>query len=665
MSSGLMHPAPVQAPPGYAAVPLESSDQTGSGPGTLRLAVLVRTKPDDIAGPLVALRETMDSRAVLGCVVDAAGNVARWIEIWVQDVSGLAGSASAAREALNNAVLDRLWRRRFEALRDYDPAAVITTGWEGEHPPPLWLDASGSRGVAPIDREAGAPWRLCTDDSALAKAGLPAFTTSLHRYLYLPELGGESRFVPVTPDAPANARTLSLADIAPGGGCVPLNPGGGFMLAREFNPIELERFIDVLGGADWAGLSHGRSLLPWRQPHPIGGAPPHADGDNGSLFLGRHGRWGRLVESLHLKLRLLGDAVDSVRAAVEHLQAPLLNVNPESFSVRQGPAGVAMPVLWGARLALVDLGDAVALPIPSSDLQYFTRAGLAGMSVYQPDAAGQICSGRGSVRIRKILNVDSGIVVEGTLVTQERMACGRNDLLWIRLNIAGERVDLYSTLDAEAALARGEVRFRTVAQRFNESVARSLTAAEGVPIAGAAFELLPLLSSPCDLYALAVLAVRLLLVNPQNSLPVALDEVLSLGRQLAQEHDPNVGMELRIRSVFDGDPRWAQALGPHRLLQEQIDSRDAFDLVPADVWWSTLALVVRMFAGLGPDSYCRDYGDASPGALHKVFEAPLADLQTLLIRTRSLIVIDWRFNREIHAVIRRYAAGLASEAAPA
>ncbi|NQT87925.1 hypothetical protein HQ560_14250, partial [bacterium] len=90
--------------------------------------------------------------------------------------------------------------------------------------------------------------------------------------------------------------------------------------------------------------------------------------------------------------------------------------------------------------------------------------------------------------------------------------------------------------------------------------------------------------------------------------------------------------------------------------------RDAFDVVPADLWWDTLAAIVRMFPAMGPDSACRDYGDAPQGGIHKIFDQALADLESLILRTRSLIVIDWRFNREIHAVIRSHLTGVARAA---
>ena len=48
-----------------------------------------------------------------------------------------------------------------------------------------------------------------------------------------------------------------------------------------------------------------------------------------------------------------------------------------------------------------------------------------------------------------------------------------------------------------------------------------------------------------------------------------------------------------------------------------------------------------------------------PDAIVRAEEAFRSDLDSLLLRTRSLIVIDWRFNREIHAVIRNYLKGTA------
>jgi hypothetical protein len=74
-------------------------------------------------------------------------------------------------------------------------------------------------------------------------------------------------------------------------------------------------------------------------------------------------------------------------------------------------------------------------------------------------------------------------------------------------------------------------------------------------------------------------------------------------------------------------------------------------MVPEELWWQMLGAVVRMFPGVGPDSECADFADAPPAALHRVFDGPLEGLRKVLTLSRSLIVTDWRLNREIHSVI--------------
>lgn len=638
------------------AIPLAEDQKTA----LLKIAAVARCKPDPVGGHLVVLRDTIDARVLLGCIVDAGGRVREWVEVWIQNPDGLAEALPAYREALTNTVLDDRWRRHFQAFEELDEAGIVQSGWETAHPLPTYLDLSSVEPVHPVDAESNSHWQLCQDDELLAKKDLPKYATSLHRYLYLPELGKKSLFIPVTRDAPINANTKSSDEIAGGNkGLIPLNPGGGLIMVRPYSPIGFEALADVLSGVSWEGASHGRSAL------DLGNATKALSGDDsvlggdGRLFLGPHGRWGRLLETFHLKLRLLADAIASVRCVVARRQQPFLNLTADSFQVRLGEPGRGLPFLWTARTMLIDPGDAIALPVEGTDVSYFLRATSRGASIYQPQSAGESVHGRGSVRVRKVIQKGDGpVIVEGTLQTQERVSTARNDLVWLRLNLSSGGLDLYSHLDVKAALASGEWRFRTLSQKLTEEAAAALRAAEGVPIPDVSFEAIPLLSSPRDLYALGVLAVRTLLVDKQTSLPVALDEVLSLARAVANEYDAAVDLPLRVKAIFNRDPRWVQSLGPQRLVYEGVAPGDALDLVPADVWWSTLAMIVRMFPGAGPDSVCQDYGDAQPGGIHKVFDRAVDDLEALLVRTRSLIVIDWRFNREIHAVIGRHLTGI-------
>jgi hypothetical protein len=103
---------------------------------------------------------------------------------------------------------------------------------------------------------------------------------------------------------------------------------------------------------------------------------------------------------------------------------------------------------------------------------------------------------------------------------------------------------------------------------------------------------------------------------------------------------------------MNADPRFTKSLAPHRLAQEPMEAAAAYELLPPELWYHVLAAIVRLFPGIGPDSYCKDFGDAPALALEVPFNKPLEDLEKLLVRSRSLIVIDWNANREVHSAIR-------------
>jgi hypothetical protein len=188
-------------------------------------------------------------------------------------------------------------------------------------------------------------------------------------------------------------------------------------------------------------------------------------------------------------------------------------------------------------------------------------------------------------------------------------------------------------------------------QKLPPETVKELQAAEGVSFPRSPYEVVPLLSTPCDMYALGVMAVRTFLTNPQNSLAEALDELISLARK-AGEAAADKPLATRIGELMEAEARYAKALGPHRLAREEMEPTAAYELMPPDLWNRTLAAIVRLFPGLGADSHAKDYGDAPPLALEVVFNKAIEDFENLLVRSRSLIVIDWNANREVHAAVR-------------
>ncbi len=659
--------APRALPPAYFPVTLFPDHKSLP----LRLAVVARQEPDPVAGHFVVLRNLLDAVVYLGCITDASNRLHGYVEIWVQTADGLANSPAAAREALSNKALDDRWVKLFKSFDTLDegPASTLyRTGFETVHPRPFYYDSEKREMIhTPAPFSAGTP-ALCTDDALLTAKGLPPYSTSLHRYLYVPG-DDKAPFVPITPDAPTNSSTVGVKSAHR-----PFNPGG-LMLIRAYAPANLEAFFDLLAGATWEGILTGRSAVhldglntALEEKTDGNGSPTMADG---RLFLGKHGKWGRLIETFHLKLRLVADCLSAVRSLTAATQRPFLNLTANSFQVQIGAAGagnaVGLPFLWTANADLVDPGDAVVLKMEASEAQYFLRGLSAPANVYQPESVSKPASGTGTLRIRKTLAEAAGLILEATLSTTARLGDaagpGRNDLVWLRAPVGSRRLDLYGHVEKEPALAAGEWRFRTERQKLSDEIVAQLKAAEGVPIGETLFDVIPLLSSPCDLYSLAILGARALLVNHDTTLAIVADELLSLARQVALEHRADIPLPERIRSIFQNDQRWLNALGPHRLTrtrsaEEELTPQQAFDLVPADLWFDALGLLIRMIPGLGPDSICRDYGDAPRGGLHKVYDPALSYIETLLVRTRSLIVIDWRFNREIHAVLRQFSTAV-------
>ncbi len=634
-------------PEGYAAIPIQESE---SG-ATVRLCVLARQTPDPAAGHLVLLRDLPDAMVYLGCLTDAGGRLREWAELWVQNVDGLESSLPALRETFSNHSMDQRWGAMVKSFSMLNPHGFIQTGWEGKHGPPTFLDLNRQQPVHP-----GAPenrWQLCRDDAALQAASLPAYGTSLFRYLYQPG-SKEGGFVPVVAGAPANSSTKPLNEaLKDTQAHVPLNPQGGFLMAQNFSPLGYEDYVDLLGGKPWKGIEHGKRLLTFNGVYRTLDDWNRIEQSGSHLFLGGQGKAGRFVEGFHLRLQIFFEALSSVRTFIEQQQLPFLNLAVDSFRISLKELGTKLPFLWTANSVLVKPSQAYALPVETSDFRYFIRARPGGTSIYHPEGMNASLQSSGNVRIRKVLPPDQDrTLLEGTLVMQDRINVSPHDLLWIRLPLPTGRVDLYGNLYTTDGLAQGEARFRTVPQKLPAEVVTALRAAEGVSFARSPFEVVPLLSSPCDMYSLGVLAVRTFLTNPQNTLAVALDEVLSLARQAATEYKEEVPLATRIGAIMNADQRFTKSLAPHRLAQEPMEATAAYELLPPELWYHLLAVIVRLFPGVGPDSYCKDYGDAPALALEVIFNKPLEDLEKLLVKSRSLIVIDWNANREVHSAIR-------------
>ena len=471
----------------------------------------------------------------------------------------------------------------------------------------------------------------------------------------------------MTPDAPEGPAAASMLAIELEDGQIPLNVNCGLLMVRTYSPLGYEAFVDVLGGNAWNGAPHGRSALHLiKQLDPANDNDPAASPADGKLFLTRQGRSGKLIETYHLKLRLLAGAISAARSLVRQTQRPLLNLSAGSYRVRLGDSAPGLPFLWTGRVELTDPGDAIELPVENSQDRYYLPGPFVPVVDLPP---------RGNRRTGP----------RHRLAAHPRHRLGserRRHHRHLHLPGANQRVSQRPGLDAAERRLRPHRRLRADRNGYGAGVGRVAdpdgaaqdgrsrrrrisARAAGFRLQNIPFEVVPLLSTPCDLYSLGVLAVRTMLVDAGTPLPLALDELLSLARQVANEYEAGVPLQTRIAKIFAKDNRWLPSTGPHRLVWEGLKPAEAAQLVPIDLWYDTLGVIIRLFPSIGPDSFCRDYGDARPNGIHTAFEAPLAELNALLLRSRSLIMVDWRYNREVHSVIEQCIATLAKEAPPA
>jgi hypothetical protein len=274
-------------------------------------------------------------------------------------------------------------------------------------------------------------------------------------------------------------------------------------------------------------------------------------------------------------------------------------------------------------------------------------------SPFLPEGLAAHTTGVGSVFIRSVTTENDGVVLDGRLVAEDYLAADSHDLLWFKLPLADERVEFFAHVyksETDANKSR-ETRFRTVPAKLGEPVVASLKRVVGTVFPRSPYEIWPLLSSPCDLFSLGVIAVRVLLANGGTKLPVILDETLSLARLLGKQPAAEEELAPSLWSLLEKDERLLDLVSPHSLTESNESPAQARAKIHMKLWIETITLVLRLFPGSGGHSFCKDFGDVSPLALETVFDAPMQELEALLLRLRGTLAPSLSANEEIAAII--------------
>jgi hypothetical protein len=617
--------------------------------GALRVCVLMRLQPDAASGPFVLLRELPGARIYLGAVVDADARIQEWVEVWVQTSELRDLNFSTRHELLTNSTFDEHWRADYAAALFSVPETVIVTGMELNSPRPVLI----SKVLPPKSLLASAQpaaWQLCKDDALLESAGLPPYSLSPFRYLYDPNATGARTFLATGSDMPANAQVQGLDRLqtAPGSAEV-FNPHAGFIRVQRFSPLGFEEHLQALEGRPWEPVAQAGVRL--FQNGVYADLQAWSGSPKGMPFLlNTTVAPDRLNEVFFLKLSALLGVFKEVRACVKARQLPLLNLTPSSFSIRLPQAGEQFPGLWTARCSLTKPGQAYPLQLKSSEQKYFIRLGKVEPSPYLPEGLGAHSFGIGSVRRRNVVVEADGVVLEGTLVAEDYLKLDSHDLLWFKLPVGEERFEFWAHVFTAEAVGPREARFRTVPMKLPEAVVTVLknTAA----FAKAPYEIWPLLSSPCDLHSLGIIAIRALLANSKTNLPAVVDDILGLARHIGKDPGKQEQPAGKLKDLLERDPKLLDLVSPRAMVEQERTPHQARALICLPVWFDAMSWLLRLFPGTGAQSYCKDFGDVSPLALENVFDAPIQELEGLVLRMRGLLAPGAWANAEIAAALR-------------
>jgi hypothetical protein len=644
-----------QLPAGCVLAPIHACNEDIP----LRICVLARLEPLVASGPFILLRELPEARVYLGCVCDAGEQIQDWVEIWVQTHELRDLAYSGYQERLSNFVCDERWDLEWLAYRDNLPEGVITTGMEKTNPVPILMKRHTARADAGLAATATANWRICKDDALLAACGLPPYSTSSFRYLHDPESSGAKTFLATSPDAPVNSQVQPISQLSAAADVVAVfNPEAGLIRVSRFCPLDTEDYLQILEGRPWPGPTAGgapvfpaKSYAELQAWSASGKGLPfmlHGDGHEGD----------RLNEVFYLKLSALHAMFKQVRNYVKARQLPLLNLSPSSFRMAVPAVGDQFPALWTTNCTLVKTGQAYPLQIKSTEQKYFIRLGRIEPSTFLPAGLGAHSFGVGSVRIRTVTTETDGIILEGTLVAEEYFTLEAHDLLWFKLPLGEERLEFFAHVYAAESVGPKEARFRTVPVKLPESLNESLKRFAGMVFAKSPYEVWPLLSSPCDLFSLGVMAVRILLANSTSNFPVILDEVLGLARHFGNEFKEEGAFLAEFKSFLDHDQQILDLVSPHKLTETCRLPHQARAQIDLEIWLDTIGLVLRLFPGTGSQALCKDFGDVSPLALETVFNHPVQRLELLILRLRSILAPSLSTNEEIAGVLLKQLAAL-------
>ncbi len=298
---------------------------------------------------------------------------------------------------ISNSLVEEEWRRAFTRLTthgNFHPLITLSDqiSDEGTLLPfaPLFFCKTKRRFFHPPCPSCGTPLSLCRDDSVLERAGLPKYSTSVHRYLVCsscmgtghdgtfytlelasydpPSVRDRSRLIwdfsrlLINPDASSefpcavcqensscyDAEFKALSRITP------LSFYPFYLLIFESAPLKASDFLALVSGASWDDMEHklrGKGAL-GRLRH-LANFREESEGRSSFLFR-EDDRF--FLEALYLKLTFLAQLADrTFRALGEPKQASAPVVSVEQTWIKLTGKNSHLPYFWNFELRSIDV----------------------------------------------------------------------------------------------------------------------------------------------------------------------------------------------------------------------------------------------------------------------------------------------------------------------
>ena len=331
------------------------------------------------------------------------------------------------------------------------------------------------------------------------------------------------------------------------------------------------------------------------------------------------------------------------------LDRPLLNISPNSFAVRFA----SMEHLlweWCFDVDLVECGNSQRLELPVVAAGVYRSRRPVENTLYDaplPHAQEGACA----LRLPKV-NVDETgrVTADVTLASQHRVNAGYAEMVCLQVMLPTRQVELFATVREGAAMAGGECKLQTLPQALPAEVIAELRRVQGQSLRNCRFRTVALRGTACDLYSLAVLAVRTFLVGREISLPDAMDHIESLARAVAQLKMTGSAASL-VAEAFRQDSRWMEVLGPGRASTVSLTPAAAAAAVPWPLWYGVLAMILRMLPGRGGLSALGDYSEGTVEQALAVYDEVETGWAMVLSKSQSLMVGDAGMNQEVMKVV--------------